>query len=759
MVPSAAPCLQDEVPAMLRRLAVVIPVFVAAAASVAFAADSVLGDAVITFEIRLPDAVGFKVPGTTLERDRYFNRASCLCSKNTSRLFAAHLTFTGDPPAGLNETVQIFTGAGCDDPQLRPMQCGPRDSEGNVDSEKVPTESVDSGIDVVLAVDELIDPDGDGGCPEEEAEGTIWAIIDANNDNDIEDKPTTTVAFDTKPPPLPPSFTVAVGGEAAIQLAWRVPTANVADIEYWQVLCAHQDVAGNARPAFDAPTHEARYQRTDDADLCDTPESLLEIETLAVQPTDEAVPDPPDASLLAPLKAFDPAYICGEVNGDASGIRIEGLENNEPYQFVLVGVDRVGNYAGATIEGTVTPVPAVDFWEDLHGDGSDVEGGLCLVTAVYGEGGGPGGAITSALRGFRDQTLASSAAGRWLTAAYYDHVAPLGALAQGSIAARVVFAIVLLPLVALALAWQLLTLPGLLLAVALAVAWRRSRRRGKSAPWLRPALGALAALLVLAPATAHAQASFDPYWEDDVDFDEHSPTDVQWHAGVKLGPYVPAIDAQSGGDAYEEMFGGYAILPVFELDRILVHVRGGQLGVGGSVGFFGKSAHPFLEVDPTPRDDVRDRSEGDETKFRMVPMAAHVVYRLTLLDDEWGIPVVPYLRGGLAYYLWWVRAPSGKLARVYEDADGMSCDPADPDASDCTANRALGGSLGVQGSIGLAVRAEQIDPSSAGSMRSSGIYHAGFYAELQLAKVDGFGSDTKLSLGDTTWFAGIDFEF
>jgi len=33
------------------------------------------------------------------------------------------------------------------------------------------------------------------------------------------------------------------------------------------------------------------------------------------------------------------------------------------------------------------------------------------------------------------------------------------------------------------------------------------------------------------------------------------------------------------------------------------------------------------------------------------------------------------------------------------------------------------------------------------------------YAELSLAKVDGFGSATKLSVGDRTWFAGVDFEF
>ena len=77
----------------------------------------------------------------------------------------------------------------------------------------------------------------------------------------------------------------------------------------------------------------------------------------------------------------------------------------------------------------------------------------------------------------------------------------------------------------------------------------------------------------------------------------------------------------------------------------------------------------------------------------------------------------------------------------------------------CSSTKALGGSLGVQGSIGLAVRAERIDPSTANSMRLSGIQHVGIYGELSLAKVDGFGSESKLSVGDRTWFAGINFEF
>jgi hypothetical protein len=107
---------------------------------------------------------------------------------------------------------------------------------------------------------------------------------------------------------------------------------------------------------------------------------------------------------------------------------------------------------------------------------------------------------------------------------------------------------------------------------------------------------------------------------------------------------------------------------------------------------------------------------------------------------------VPYLRGGLGYYLWWVRRPDGEFAKACP-ANMTNCD------------RAIGASLGLVGAVGLAIRAEGVDPSAARSMRDSGLDHAGFYAELEMGWVDGFGSAKKLSLGDTTWSAGIDFEF
>ena len=45
----------------------------------------------------------------------------------------------------------------------------------------------------------------------------------------------------------------------------------------------------------------------------------------------------------------------------------------------------------------------------------------------------------------------------------------------------------------------------------------------------------------------------------------------------------------------------------------------------------------------------------------MLPLTAGVVYRFTYLDDAIGVPLVPYGKFALAYYLWWSRAPDGSL--------------------------------------------------------------------------------------------------
>ena len=128
-----------------------------------------------------------------------------------------------------------------------------------------------------------------------------------------------------------------------------------------------------------------------------------------------------------------------------------------------------------------------------------------------------------------------------------------------------------------------------------------------------------------------------------------------------------------------------------------------------------------------------------------MPTALTATYRATIFDDEFGVPLVPYVRGGVAYDVWWMKNPADELS------DHMSC-------ATCS-DKAIGGTIGLVAAAGIAVRAERIDEDAAISMRNSGLEHAGFFAEVELGWVDGFGNDRKLSVGDTTWFGGVSFEF
>jgi hypothetical protein len=723
-----------------------LPLLIVALPSIAHADDTINGG-VPLMEIRIPKTSGDGyeriLPGGTDRRfEHQFNEARCLCAADgiddKRTRFAIHTGWTTEPETPPTEDIQIWTGTGCDtaDAATRATTCGdgPKDTTNYTE--------IRSAADLHLTTIQLIDAaeHDPPSCGPLQQDMFVYFVYNpsgsATFDSVVTSEP---IHVDTTLPDAPTRFTAATGGEEALTVSW--PTGSTSSgVFYYQALCAKVDdtAAAGVVPAFETPPAKARYETYQG--ICDGDQPpLIDVAPVGTSDVDAGVPDVDGGAavdLPAGLANLEAKYVCGEATATESTIRIEGLENGAEYYVVLVAVDEAGNARGITPGFTVSPEPATDFWEDLHDNGSNAKGGFCLIADTYGDGGGPGGAITAALRDFRDQTLASSSAGRALTRFYYAHVAGAGELARGHAIARIGFALALLPLVAVALLWHLLTLPGLLAVIALMLAWRRiaPRLRGQ-----RGLVGAAAgiAMIVVGARSASAQ-SFAPYWDDGTDVtSEPGPENVRWHVGVKLGPYLPGIDEQLGAGAgngpYHAFFGGYNILPILEVDYVVWHPPGGQLAIGGSGGVLGKTGQA-LDLMGRP-------SEGDETKFRLLPLALTAAYRFTWLDDELGIPVVPYLRGGLAYYVWWITKPNGDLA-----VDGMD-------------NKARGATMGLVGSAGLAVRAEKIDPAAAASMRDSGIYHAGFYGEYQVAWVDGFGSEDKLAVGDNTWFAGVDFEF
>lgn len=267
---------------------------------------------------------------------------------------------------------------------------------------------------------------------------------------------------------------------------------------------------------------------------------------------------------------------------------------------------------------------------------------------------------------------------------------------------------------------------------------RRRRRAGRAA---RLALLAL----VLAPGAASAQEAFSPYWLDEEETTSTGFIEPAWNVGVRFGPYRPSIDDKfdSSPGPYGRVFKKDSYLLAIDVHRLWSVARG-QLGVGGTAGYFTNSALAF-EEGSMPGDPNRPRAEGNLTRLSIMPFQLTAIYRATLFDDEMGIPLVPYVRGGLGYYVWWAKKPNDELS------DDMSC-------AGCS-DKAIGGSIGLVAAAGLAIRAERIDPDAARSMQDSGLEHAGFFAEVEAGWVDGFGNDQRLSLGDFTWFGGINFEF
>ena len=730
----------------------VVLALVLGAASVSHAEGMLPGGATLKFnklllhEHNSPDLAEPEVQPDSLWL--YFNMAHCVCSQFNAatpdpnfhestfdyELTVENFTQPIDHPA------EVWVGTGCntDMTTQRDADCTKITTTSNISAiEATGTANVD--IPVHLFMTPKLSDRSMGGCIPRKLTATTWLLVDAEPaDGVFEYSESTTIETDSEPPPLPTEFK-AVGAEEAINISWTAAT-DVSDVAYYQALCA---TGTNADTPAKSSGLTARYQTP--LSLCGAQQSIT------LMPNDITTVTDPDAGVdslsLGELANLNPAFICGEsTSPTATSLRIEGLKNGTPYTVVLLAIDKYGNASGTYFTSRLTPIPATDFWEDLQDQGSGVEGGFCLVAQAYGD----DNPLTGAMRRFRDQTLASTAFGRALAKLYYD----TGVDLHGSVALQVFAAIHLLPLVLVALLWHLLTLPGLLGLIALALISRRTSKKWRA----RLATAAVAGAVLLVPTRVHAQT---PYWEDESIGDTQDelaigdPLRVKWHAGLRVGPYVPGIDAQidmpvpGSAGPYEQMFGGYKILPMLDIERFLW--RGfGQAGVGISIGYMSKSAKAWQAGSSASQGDLRPRSEGDENKFRLFPFSVNAIYRFTYLDDEFGVPLVPYIRGGVGYYVWWIVGPDGDFAEACKDGG---------DAMGCAKTTAAGASMGLVGSIGLSIRAERIDESAARSMRESGIEHAGFYGEYSVGKVDGFGSDKKLSVGDATWFAGVDFEF
>lgn len=249
---------------------------------------------------------------------------------------------------------------------------------------------------------------------------------------------------------------------------------------------------------------------------------------------------------------------------------------------------------------------------------------------------------------------------------------------------------------------------------------------------LRPALLATVALAtLLLPGAALAQS---PEWSTD-----------QWiMLELKLGPYAPNIDAEFDGSAtpFKDLFQSpTGLFLAGELD-VEVWRPFGTLAVGLGLGWYGKSAKALVDTgdDTTPASDLLDRSEGDTT-INVLPVSVLAIYRADFLWEEWGVPLIPFVKFGVNYSFWWITKGNGDVAKFGDET-------------------ARGGTWGWQFNAGLSLLLDVFEPAAAKNMDvETGINHTYLFFEFYHLSADGFGASDALRVGDTSYVGGLALEF
>ncbi|MEO1339357.1 MAG: CFI-box-CTERM domain-containing protein, partial [Myxococcota bacterium] len=312
----------------------------------------------------------------------------------------------------------------------------------------------------------------------------------------------------------------------------------------------------------------------------------------------------------------------------------DGILNGERVAVAMRSIDDFDNVGLPGDVEAVFPTSVDDFFE-LYDGGED--GGFCFIaTAAYGSYAHP---LVRVLRAFRDRVLKRTAIGEAFVWAYYRYAPPVANKVAADPALAGWIRLWLVPVAALAILIMLCPLFAMLWLGRLA--WRSRAVRASRAARTAALLLVGAAVLLSFSSVAHAT---------------RPKADLPVGIGLEFkgGPYSGAIQDETG---FGEVFDSES-RPLFTLGvDVQVFRAFGTATVGGSIGFLqytGKGL--FGKGSPTP-----GTPSSDTNVFSLLPMTLQIGYRFDVLADNTWIPLVPYVRGGFAYYIWWATNGVGDL--------------------------------------------------------------------------------------------------
>jgi hypothetical protein len=238
-----------------------------------------------------------------------------------------------------------------------------------------------------------------------------------------------------------------------------------------------------------------------------------------------------------------------------------------------------------------------------------------------------------------------------------------------------------------------------------------------------------------------------PAWAQESD--ESGGAETQYHSPqhynfeIKFGPYAPQVDSEFGGRAtpFKDLFGdGKSLMVSGEFDVELLR-KFGTLAVGGVLGYYSNTTNALVDAGSSATTPSTSTARsGSETSIMLVPLALLAIYRFDLPAERWRFPVVPFAKIGFNYTIWQISK--------------------DGNTSQFGARSGSGGTFGWQLNAGASLLLDILEPQAAKTMDVElGINHTYLFFEFAYVRADGFGSSSALRVGDTTWNAGLAFEF
>lgn len=678
------------------------------------------------------------------------NLEECLQNKKLKMKFS----YSGSYKEGL----YAYIGASCDNKENRDEgKCFSIPAFSNAD---LPTSGY---IEIDIEPAWVTDPMSTSPtCKEGEGSNNLYLFIfNTDADQTILDSYYQAIQYDTKRPAAPINVSASYGDQN-VTVSWDVSGDNNKEWKFFRVLCYPSP--GTSTPVdassdgIDAASDVLSEIKEEEGDIpldsevdeqsdviSDAGSSDFSSETDIADENGKGGDDSscPDGGFK---EGDEPnsSYFCSDLLGSTSrSANIDGLQNGVTYKFAVIAYDEFRNPSLLSNVACATPQPVCDFWCRYKSEGGE-GGGYCFVaTATFGS---PFHPFVKTLRKFRDEILMKSGAGKNFVSFYYFYGSRIAKFIENKPILRIVASVILLPIIAFA--WLCLAafhnpvlfmLIFLFLIFTFGVLLRNKLKtkkpmKVKLTNFMVLILG-LTILFQLVPENAECKDKKfrEAYLDTKTKKWEGSPQ--HFAAELKFGPYYPDVDDEFGGGAtpFRDVFGSSsAFHGLFEIDYQFLHPPGISLAVGGMIGglrFKGKALNAET-----------GEPSGEETTLSVITTHLDLVLRVDALLRYTVIPLVPYVKGGLSYYLWWTSSHSG-----VSTIDGQE---------------GKGGTYGWNVQTGLMLCLDPLEPSAARTFDNEvGVNHSYIFAEFLLARLDNFGREGALNLSDMTWMIGLALEF